>query len=126
MIVAFLASPDYVYHTAMMLKANHCNPDHPRNRNIAVTSLASPFMHVYEDGEWDVVQKKRMLMNILDKYDERVDAAFRAMGKDNLASAEQEALANYTRFRDRWHAPTDELFDEMVACAYKNRKLVSR
>lgn len=130
-ILDIMAGPDYRDHPVIMFKMKHCNPDLPDNRNIAVTNLKSPYIHFYEDGEWDVGTKKKMCANIA--YD-NMDKADLVVGNisEPYTPRDRKAMKNSHRFRYiRYNGPEENMqfLSEMIfgvgMASYRNRGVKS-
>lgn len=49
------------------LDAVHFNKDHPENNNIKLTNLQSPFMDYFRDGNWNKIEQRVLIPNIIHK-----------------------------------------------------------
>jgi hypothetical protein len=49
------------------LDAVHFNQAHPENKNIKLTNLQSPFMDCFKNGNWNKVEQKLLIPNIVHK-----------------------------------------------------------
>jgi hypothetical protein len=49
------------------LDAVHFNKEHPENNNIKLTNLQSPFMDYFKNGNWNKVEQRILIPNIINK-----------------------------------------------------------
>ena len=49
------------------LDAVHFNKDHPENNNIKLTNLQSPYMDFFKNGNWNKVEQRVLIPNIIHK-----------------------------------------------------------
>lgn len=48
-----------------LIKEIHFNPEIPENHNVCITNMKSGFMNVYRNGQWEIVDKKTEIENII-------------------------------------------------------------
>ncbi len=49
------------------LDAVHFNKEHPENSNIKLTNLQSPFMDYFKNGNWNKIEQRVLIPNIINK-----------------------------------------------------------
>lgn len=53
-----------------LLKLIHFNEKYPENQNLKITNIHDPYIHIYDDGNWKIKKKGKVIDDIIvDKFD---------------------------------------------------------
>ena len=81
-----------------LIKHIHFNPNHPENSNIKITNKKLPFASVYKNNKWEVMNKKEVIENIVDKSYNIIDSEF-VTNDDNLSKTQKQ---RYIKFQEKY------------------------
>jgi hypothetical protein len=108
-----------------MVKAIHLNIDHPENHNVKITNIKSPLMHVIENDEWTLKDKKHTLKTLIEKVSDIQKCFFEDNKKgitDRWNSYKRDAIEFYhekleNEDKELWQRLMKEIY--LLFCNHK-------
>ena len=80
--------------------AIHFNGKHPENMNIMITNKKEPYAKIYKNNKWCLIEKKKIIQDMIEKAFELIDTYYENEGKFELNERKDKVYKRFLNYYD--------------------------